>query len=81
MRTTGNGFLFIAPLRVRVEVISYTWRLLIFKSVASSCTVRISIALTSATLCRRQRGSLFGKNLRDAFLCQFIGETLAAPLA
>ena len=49
MRTTGNGFFFIAPVRVRVAVISYTCRLLIFKSVASSCTVKISIALTLAT--------------------------------
>ncbi len=49
MRTTGNGFFFIAPVRVRVEVISYTCRLLIFKSVASSCTVKISIALTLVT--------------------------------
>lgn len=49
MRTTGNGFFFIAPVRVRVAVISYTCRLLIFKSIASSCTVKISIALTLAT--------------------------------
>jgi hypothetical protein len=49
MRTTGNGFLFIVPVRVRADVISYTWRLLIFKSVASSSTVKISIALTLAT--------------------------------
>lgn len=49
MRTTGTGFFFIAPVRVRVEVISYTCRLLIFKSVASSSTVKISIASTLAT--------------------------------
>jgi hypothetical protein len=49
MRTTGNGFFFIAPVRVRVDVISYTCRLLIFKSVANSSTVKISIALTLAT--------------------------------
>jgi TrwC relaxase len=49
MRTTGNGFFFIAPVRVRVEVISYTCRLLILKSVASSCTVKISIAVTLVT--------------------------------
>ncbi len=49
MRTTGNGFFFIVPVRVRVEVISYTCRLLIFKSVASSCTVKISIIVTLVT--------------------------------
>jgi hypothetical protein len=42
MRTTGNGFFFMVPVRVRVEVISYTCRLLIFKSVANSSTVKIS---------------------------------------
>jgi len=50
MRTTGNGFFLMVPVRVRVEVISYTCRLLIFKSLANSSTVKISIALTLAKL-------------------------------
>jgi hypothetical protein len=58
MRTTGNGFFFIAPVRVRVEVISYTCRLLIFKNVASSCTVKISIDLT---LAKPRTWSLLGR--------------------
>src|SRR5258708_27833170 len=40
---TGIGGLVIAPVRVRAEVISYTCRLDIFNSAATSTIVRISI--------------------------------------